>query len=111
MRFFGLEKIDRFLKRDARRDVEIDVEAGRQIIRGGFHPRLFDRLALVHDELQRRLERNLDGAAVDFAVALNRVAVAGEKLPALVEHRQKQRRTDAAILEIDIAAPSARRGR
>ena len=88
MRFFRLEKIDRFLKRDLRGDIEIHVETCREIVSGGFYARLFEGFAFVQNELQRRLERDFDRAAVDFAIALYRMAIAGEKLSALVEHRK-----------------------
>ena len=58
--FFLLEIVDRFLQRDARGNVKIDVEAGGQIIDRGFDPRLPDRAAMsgvpadsVHSILRR----------------------------------------------------------
>src|SRR5690242_15046976 len=108
---FLLQETHRFLERDARRFVQIRAQSGGQIIRRGFDPRQFDRLTLVYDELQRRFERDLNRAAIDLAVALDGVAVTGKKLPASIEHRQKQRSADAGELEIDVSAPRARRRR
>src|SRR4030095_14108080 len=93
---FCLEKIHRFLQSDPRRDIQIDVQTGGQIICRRLDTRLLDGLVLVQNKLQRRFERDLDRAAVHFAVTLHGVAAAGKKLAAFVKHRAKKRRQNTA---------------
>src|SRR6185436_13011835 len=63
---------------------------------------------LVEMELERRRERDLDCSAVDFAVPLRGVAVAGIEERAVVEDRKIERRARDHVTEIDVAAPFGR---
>src|SRR5262249_40000330 len=60
----------------------------------------------VEDELQRGGERSLDGRAVDLAVALHCMWVAGVELSAVVKHRQVESCAGRELVEVDIAAPT-----
>jgi len=67
--------------------------------------------ALVHDELKRPRQRRFDGGAVDLAVALRRMGIAGEELRTIMKYRQEERRPDGQLVEIHIAAPAPGRAR
>src|SRR5262249_42721815 len=95
------------------RHVEIEVHPHRVIVGGilGAWPGHAAAGALVHDELERAGERSLDRGAVDLAVALHGVRIAGEELRAVVKYWQVEGRTDGELVEVHVAAPAPGRAR
>jgi hypothetical protein len=59
----------------------------------------------MQDKLQRAGERLFESAAVNLAVALYAVRIAGEEKRALVENRNVKRRADAEYFEVKISGP------
>src|SRR5579871_6329652 len=99
-----LQQLDGLAHRRLHRRVEIEVEAERVVVRGIFRARPAHGGAgtLVQDELQRRGERLLERAAIDLAVALHAVRIAGVEQRAVVEHRQVERRADAEHAQVEV---------
>jgi hypothetical protein len=93
--------------------VEIEIQSHGVVVGVIFRarPAHGGAVTFVHDELQGCGQGSFDGRAVDLAVALHRVRVAGEEQRPVVEHRQIERRTDAELVEIHVAAPARGRPR
>src|SRR5207247_1611874 len=108
-----LQEFDRFAYRNLHGHVEVDIQSQRIVVGSilrAWSTHGFPR-ALVQDELQCGGQGLFERPAIDLAVALHAVRIAGVEQGALIEDRDVERRSDGESFQIQVASPFSRRPR